>query len=129
MLTEIIQSLGSTYNESGGLIGSKEGQVIDAFCFDKGRAESITEYIPDVYILQRQLFTWYKEGIVFKGFIHSHASCGELSSKDIHMARKIMGTNQLTSILMPVFVINSNKIIWYEVNEESVVHLNMVLTC
>lgn len=124
VLADIIQSLGSTNFETGGLIGSS-AEIIDTFHFDKGMSESVSEYIPNVDALKQQLSDWQKNGIAFKGFIHSHLMSGELSLKDIHMAYKVLRMNKMTSLLMPIYVMSTNEIIWNEIKHDGVVLSNM----
>ena len=122
-LNSIINSLGSTDIESGGLIGSSDGSAIDAFFYDAGIDCSAKEYNPDIESLQDQLLRWDEENIRFCGIIHSHADDRYLSNKDVSMARRILENNPLDSILMPVFLLKDKSIIWYEVEYNYVKHL------
>ena len=51
VIEDIINSLGKTPYETGGLIGSSDNDVIDSFCFIEGRDSSATEYIPNVELM------------------------------------------------------------------------------
>jgi len=120
-LDEIYKSLGSVDNESGGLIGSKSNEgILDSFYFDKGRRSSANEYVPNVDDLRQQLSYWDKEQIKFRGIIHSHTISDILSPKDIKMARKILDMNMLSSVLMPIYLIKEQKILWYVVSNDCV---------
>ena len=114
-LEEIRKSLGSRDYETGGLCGSNNKDVIDTFFYDEGRVESTTEYYPYVELWQKQLAAWGTTKITFRGIIHSHVSNERLSDRDINMAREILKINSLQSILMPIYLINRQAIIWYEV--------------
>lgn len=114
-LEEIRKSLGSRYYETGGLLGSNNKDVIDTFFFDEGRVESTIEYFPYVELWQKQLAAWETTKITFRGIIHSHVSNDRLSDRDMNMAREIIKINSLQSILMPIYLINRQEIIWYEV--------------
>ena len=116
-------SFANSIFESGGLLGSRNNDVIDIFYYDKGKEEKTDEYIPNIDALQQQLLNWNTEGIMFRGIIHSHLKRGDLSSKDVCMARKILSMNHLTSILMPVYIIREKNILWHEVNNDGVIHL------
>ena len=121
VIDEISRSLGLFDYESGGLIGSRNGDILDAFYYDEGRRSNDNEYAPSVDELQKQLNNWSKEHIEFKGIIHSHIISDRLSPQDIQMAYKIISMNTLSSILMPVFLLSEQRIIWYEVNKDSVI--------
>lgn len=120
-LDEIYKSLGSVDNESGGLIGSKSNEgILDSFYFDIGRRSSANKYVPNVDVLQQLLSYWDKEQIRFRGIIHSHTISDSLSPKDIKMARKILDMNMLSSVLMPIYLIKDQKILWYVVSIDCV---------
>ena len=121
VIDEISRSLGLLDYESGGLIGSRNGDILDVFYYDEGRRSNDNEYAPSVDELQKQLNNWSKEHIEFKGIIHSHIISDRLSPQDIQMAYKIISMNTLSSILMPVFLLSEQRIIWYEVNKDSVI--------
>ncbi len=121
VIDEISRSLGLFDYESGGLIGSRNGDILDVFYYDEGRRSNDNEYAPSVDELQKQLNNWSKEHIEFKGIIHSHIISDRLSPQDIQMAYKIISMNTLSSILMPVFLLSEQRIIWYEVNKDSVI--------
>ena len=121
VIDEISRSLGLFDYESGGLIGSRNGDILDVFYYDEGRRSNDNEYAPSVDELQKQLNNWSKEHIEFKGIIHSHIISDRLSPQYIQMAYKIISMNTLSSILMPVFLISEQSIIWYEVNKDSVI--------
>ncbi len=121
LLLEIHSYFSNSYYESGGLIGSKEVDVIDSFYYDKVKEERRNESIPNVDVLQHQLSIWNKEHIEFRGIIHSHLRCGELSQVDVNMARRVLGLNNIQSILMPIYIINKQIIIWHEVHIDNII--------
>ncbi|WP_034451181.1 hypothetical protein [Butyrivibrio sp. AE2032] len=121
IICDIYSSFSNSCYESGGLIGSKEDNVIDSFYYDKGKEERRHDYIPNVDELQHQLSIWNKEQIEFRGIIHSHLRCGELSQKDVNMARRVLELNNIPSILMPIYIINKQIIVWYEVLNDNIV--------
>ena len=117
---EFSELLGNTGFESGGLIGSFDNDLIDTFFFDEGLEPSVKEYNPNVELLQRQISVWDKDLVRFRGIIHSHIDDQHLSAKDLSMARNILKLNSFQSILMPVFVIRSKKLVWYDVGMDYV---------
>lgn len=127
VIEKISRFLDSTQYESGGLIGSSNGEMIDVFYYDKGRRSDTNEYIPDVNKLQRELSNWDEAHIIFQGLIHSHTISDRLSPRDIHMAREILCLNKLSAILMPVYLLNEHKIFWYEVSNDNVLSIEQVI--
>lgn len=124
VFNEFIRFIGSSENESGGIIGSKNKNIIDVFYFDKGRRSDANEYVPNVDDLQQQIMLWDKTHINFRGIIHSHTVSDRLSPRDIQMARKILCINNLSEILMPIYLIREQRIIWYEVRNDSVLYVD-----
>ena len=120
IINDIDFSFADSIFESGGLLGSRNNALIDVFYYDKGRRSDENEYVPDVDVLQQQLLMWDKTHIKFKGMIHSHTISDRLSPRDIQMARKILCINKLSEILMPIYLISEQRIIWYEVRNDSV---------
>lgn len=127
VIEDIINSLGKTPYETGGLIGSSDNNVIDSFCFIEGRDSSATEYIPNVELMQQGIMMWDEKHIRFKGIIHSHLDYQHLSVKDIEMARKILSINSLSNILLPVFVVQGQRLIWYEVGADNMVRKDSII--
>lgn len=123
-VSEINESLGAGKIESGGLLGSLNNGDIDVFFFDSGIDCNAGEYNPDIKKLNEQLSEWDRSNIAFRGIIHSHMDKKELSPKDVFMARKLLNANSLSSVLMPVYVINSKSIIWYEVTDKTVKYMD-----
>lgn len=124
--SEIENTIGALRYESGGLIGSSDGRVIDNFYFDLECNGSINEYLPNVRSLQCVLKEWHVNNIVFLGVIHSHAFDSKLSDKDVLMARKIIETNeQIDSLLMPVFTLKNQRITWYKVSMNYIIGLKV----
>lgn len=120
VIEDISRLLGGTPYETGGLIGSSDNDVIDSFCFIEGRESSTKEYIPNVELMQQNILKWDEQSIHFRGIIHSHLDNQHLSVKDIEMARKIININSLRRILLPVFVVKGQRLIWYEVGVDNV---------
>ncbi len=121
VVIDITNTLGSINSESGGLLGSSHEGIIDAFVFNKGLLSSRNEYYPNIDLMQNQIQKWDSAHISFKGIIHSHTSYVGLSEKDIFMSRKLLRINSIDSVLMPLFVLKGQKLIWYEVSERDII--------
>jgi len=120
LINRIMDLLGSTDYESGGLLGSSNGDVVDTLYFDIGRRCSYTDYFPNVSLWEEQLQKWSESQIQLVGIIHSHINSEKLSEKDVVMARRVVTANSLECIQMPVFVLNEKRIVWYEVSSDYV---------
>jgi len=120
VLDKIKSLMMSTVNESGGLLGTSNGKVIDLFWFDEGRRCNARTYNPDVKRWEERLLIWYDRKIEFCGIIHSHLNKQILSSRDVKMAREILKLNSINHVVMPVLVMKTGEVIWYLVSEERV---------
>ena len=125
-IEKISRFLDSTQYESGGLIGSSNGENIDTFYYDIGRRSNTNEYIPDVNKLQRELSNWDEAHIIFQGIIHSHSISDRLSPRDIQVAREILNMNKLSKLYMPIYLLNARKLFWYEVSNDSVSSIDQI---
>lgn len=121
IIEDITNTLGSTNCESGGLLGSSSESIIDAFYFDKGIKSSRNEYYPNIDLMQNQIRKWESAHISFKGIIHSHTSYVGLSEKDVFMSRRLLRLNSFDSILMPLYILEGHKLIWYEVSKSDII--------
>ncbi len=120
---DIINTLKANRVEAGGIIGSKDSQIV-AFYFD--RTCTVGEYVPDVVKLNIIIKKWYESGIEFAGIIHSHMDSKRLSYSDIEYARTIIKNNNLDSIYMLIFTNYDNaviayKISMYNINDEMII--------
>lgn len=120
---DIIKTLKDGKVEAGGIIGSKDGQIVE---FDFDRACTVGEYVPDIIKLNGIIKKWYESGIEFAGIIHSHMDSKKLSYSDIEYARAIIKNNNLDHIYMLIFTMNDNAVIaykvsLYDINEEVII--------
>ena len=98
---KIIDCCSANSNETGGIIGGKNG-VVGEFVFDESLDNGESGcYYPDTILLNRYLSDWQQRGIDFYGIVHSHFQKSyELSSGDKEYINSIMmvmptGTNHL----------------------------------
>lgn len=112
---EILQTLGQFAFETGGILGSCEGEVIDCFCFDKGIMNTGNSYNPNVKYLNEILEEWNDNNIKFIGIIHSHMRRKTLSLADLYFAEKLMKSNLIEELIMSLFIIERHEIICYKI--------------
>jgi hypothetical protein len=99
---QIVKTIGSLKPEKGGMLGSRDGIVIDRFVFDKNAKTGTSEYSPNTIFLNRVLEgEWSKVNL--RGFVHSHPFNGSvLSDADIEYAIRIMKAASLPELFMPL---------------------------
>lgn len=101
----ILETIGNTQPESGGILGCCKDNVITAFYFDEAAGTGKRSYIPTTKAIEHQINeVWYPLGFEFGGLIHSHPDYATptLSTPDIQMAEKIMRHNQLKQLILIV---------------------------
>ena len=125
LVVELVQLINSKDFETGGLLGSTTSEVIDAYWFDEGLEHSTKEFRPNIQLWEQHLIHWDCDQIQFCGIIHSHISEKALSQRDIQMARKIMKMNDLKHMLMPIFILSTKDLIWFDVNKDYVEKINV----
>lgn len=60
--------------ETGGILGTSNGEVINHVVFDMGISSANGGvYIPDIHFLNQTISEWNKTGIQFRGMFHTHA--------------------------------------------------------
>lgn len=118
---QICEKLSLKVPETGGILGSQDGEI-KAFFYDVKGSHSEKCYIPDVRSLNRQIVKWSEEGIDFAGIVHSHWEHAELSAQDLRYARQVARTFG-KEIFMGVFVYNTRQLYIYNVSEEKVVSM------
>lgn len=114
---EIIKEIEKyTDKEFGGILGSTDGQVINAIAFDSSPNHDVYTYSPNIKYLNSVLVRWSKKGIVFKGMFHSHLfGIKQLSEKDEDYIKTVMNSLQDESIKLffPIYVLPDNELINY----------------
>lgn len=119
-LEKLKKSFSGALIESGGMIGSKNGVIVD-FCFDNGGDPE--KYVPNVEKLNKKIAEWQKSGISFAGIVHSHHNdCRLLSDADINYARTILKSCSMASVCFPIVTYRGEEIIVtpYKIGSETV---------
>ena len=118
---EIIETIGNSPIESGGIIGIKNN-IICKFYFDKHSNHKNDKYIPNVESLNNVILDWYELNIEFIGIVHSHPnSCNIPSLDDLTYAKKLKQHNpSLKKILFPIVTKESHciEITFYEFDND-----------
>ena len=69
--------------ESGGILGTSDGRIINHVLFDKGLQEDNEGmYYPDISFLNQTIENWTENGIRFQGLFHTHAPQWPVLSND-----------------------------------------------
>jgi len=123
----IITKCSNNPGETRGIIGGKNN-IISAFEFDKGMAESKQHYFPDIEKLNTCIENWQNENIKFYGIVHSHfREEKELSfgdTKYIHIIMEAMPKNirfLYFPIVLPQKELVSFKALWVK-NEINIIN-------
>ena len=60
--------------ESGGILGTSEGEIVDCIIYDEGIvSDNCCIYVPNVCFLNQKIVKWCEKGIRFLGVFHTHA--------------------------------------------------------
>lgn len=119
-VVEIVNnSISGFSSETGGILGSRNQDVIDEVVMDlqNERSESRCTYSPNVDYLNRQIVSWQERGIDFKGMFHTHfAGVRTLSDSDKDYIERIMMAMplQITTLYFPVFVLPDREFVCYK---------------
>ncbi len=109
--------------ETGGIIGSSHGEIIDSVVMDNsGFSEGkVCSYSPNVDFLNNYIAEWQNDGLSFKGLFHTHfASVETLSCADKHYISAIMNAMPRTIkyLYFPIFVLPDRRIVGYRAERE-----------
>ena len=104
--------------ETGGILGSRDGTLIDALSMDQPRANAQWRcaYAPNVHFLNGKLGEWQREGIHFKGIFHTHfANVKTLSEGDIKYIHTILSCMppRIRYLYFPIFILPKYELISY----------------
>jgi len=104
------------FPEMGGILGTSDGFFVDNFYHDKTGITKGNQYIPDVDFLNKVVDSWYKSGIQFIGFVHTHRKFAyNLSGTDIIYAKEIKKSCEMSEILMLLYIPDENSFFEYVV--------------
>ena len=105
--------------ETGGILGSLDGETITHFVMDEiGQTpERMCSYSPNVEFLNNYIENWSQENIAFKGIFHTHfAGVQTLSKADEKYIHEIMDAmpEEMDALYFPIFVLPDRKLVCYK---------------
>ena len=115
-----LMSLRRVPPESGGILGTSNGVIIDFLTEDMSGQDATGEtlcnaYVPDTMFLNGEIERWHVKGTEFCGIYHTHSlGCQKLSHEDIAYAGRILCNmpQEKQTLLLPL-VFPGEKIKWY----------------
>lgn len=118
---QIELTIGTMLPEQGGILGSQDGQIINAYYFDSTGNSRIDSYSPDYekinVILEDE---WALSRTYMVGIVHSHArSCKFPSCGDIVYAEKIMKASNMELFYLPIVCIHPFELFAFSVKMEN----------
>lgn len=115
--------------ETGGVLGSSDGTMINMAIMDRPTANQYTcYYSPNVSFLNECINNWQVQDIHFMGLFHTHFEGVEtLSTADKHYISNIMKAmpSTITSLFFPIYVLPQRELISYRAtitNEKIEIH-------
>lgn len=97
----IVSTVAAFPPETGGILGSNDGDSVTSFVSDKGKDSTVELYIPNVAILNETIVAWRQKGTKFVGMIHSHLlGRNKPSTSDVDYAKRIMNNMNLEHMYM-----------------------------
>ena len=105
--------------ETGGIIGSTNGELIDKVVMDvpESPGEYMCYYAPNVDFLNENIEIWQNKGIEFKGVFHTHfVGVETLSYSDKQYIIAIMKAmpEEIKYLYFPIFVLPDRKMVCYK---------------
>jgi len=106
VFAQIKNSIGSRPSETGGMLGTKDGETIDTFFFDEEAKTTGVLYVPNIDKIKHVLnVEWNTQvpKVGFSGFIHSHPYGATYpSGPDETYAIRIMKSFKIDYFYMPI---------------------------
>lgn len=91
--------------ETGGILGADSSGTVVAFHFDATGTTTENQYVPDTVTLNRVIAEWFRNGITFAGFVHTHnKDAPKLSWADTDYAQAVKEACQMESVLMLLYI-------------------------
>jgi len=104
-LNEIALTIGTRTPETGGaLFGPDNSNLVSLFVFDKKARTTAITYTPSTELIRRIPEIEMRDGVIFKGVIHSHPRrLDRPSGPDLSAFRRTLDTNpRLRSLITPI---------------------------
>ena len=125
IFNEILCTCPDVPPETGGILGSQNGLVVD-FLFDKGIIHDFPDqYVPDINRLNKKIENWINAGIEFCGIFHTHFPHGkELSEADKRYITEILKSVPQKMLYFPIVFPNKEMIVW----KAEIIHDQLILS-
>lgn len=113
--------------ETGGIIGSSDGEIIDSLIFDFGLSNGNGGvYIPNVNFINQNIIEWAESGIKFYGIFHTHIlQWSDLSNGDKTYITQILTTmpSGVNRLYFPLVFPNRNLKCYVAIREDNIVNI------
>ncbi|MBO5382706.1 MAG: hypothetical protein J6A30_00215 [Ruminococcus sp.] len=119
VLAEINTAVQDYPYETGGILGSSNGKVIDKLIMDhpSGTPERLCSYSPNTGFLNHCINKWQESNVSFMGIFHTHfVGVKTLSHGDKKYINTIMATmpDTIEYLYFPVFVLPERILVCYK---------------
>lgn len=112
----ILNNVPKTPPEAGGILGAKQGTIVQAY-LDKGLSKNkYCCYEPNTFLLNSVIQNWQKQNIDFVGIFHTHYyGVSTLSKNDISYINLILNSmpEEVENLYFPVVLPEQQTIIPY----------------
>jgi len=111
VIRQIRETIGKAAPECGGVLGSRDGEIISEYFFDATGRSSQNGYAPDTQAINHTLANeWMPQGIVMVGIVHSHANCVDVPScGDINYGiRILLSLDTVSEFYLPIVTIDED---------------------
>lgn len=122
VITNINRSVTGLSLETGGILGSHDGKMIDEVVMDilAEKSERPCSYSPNVDFLNQNIRSWQEQNISFMGIFHTHfMSVKTLSCGDKKYITEIMNAmpDDITYLYFPIFVLPDRILVCYKAHK------------
>lgn len=120
----IHSNIGGLPPETGGILGSRDGNIITHVVMDKQEDETqyMCCYSPNIEFLNFCVEGWQQEDILFKGIFHTHfAGVRSLSFADREYITNIMNAmpTEIKDLYFPIYVLPNRELVVYRASRRN----------
>lgn len=124
VLSEINAAISDIPPETGGILGSTDGDIIDRLVMDHPAEIPAKRcaYAPNTDFLNQCIGQWQESRIAFRGIFHTHfGSVRTLSCSDVKYINAIMAAmpDSIHFLYFPVFVLPDRVLVCYQAERHS----------
>lgn len=128
----IINSRTEKPPETGGILGEKNGVIIETYLDSGIQTANMCSYIPNVDMLNKIIKEWQEKGIMFSGVFHTHFwGVKTLSKTDKEYIYAIMKNmpKEIKGLYFPLVVMPEKEMICYRaelINEKLAIEIESI---